>query len=115
MRTPFDVALQNQELDLAREIYALKHGAPGTSAYLVAWLRFSRRIRTVDDLRAARRAATLRDQTRTRKNGDHGSSPPSHQAAQRAAEHEQPSRPDLPSINAAESAPPRQPRAVVTS
>jgi hypothetical protein len=84
MRTPFDIALENHELDLAREIYALKHGAPRTSAYLVAWLRFSQRIRTVDDLNAARLAAAFRTQPATPTNRRHGSSPPRFQAAQQA-------------------------------
>jgi hypothetical protein len=84
MRTPFDIALENHELDLAREIYALKHGAPRTSAYLVAWLHFSRRIRTVDDLKAARLATAFRTQTATPENRRQGSSPPRYQAAQQA-------------------------------
>jgi hypothetical protein len=74
VRTPFDIALENHELNLAREIYALKHGAPRTSAYLVAWLHFSHRIRTVDDLQAARLATAFRTQTATPKNRRHGSS-----------------------------------------
>ena len=57
MTTPFDAALESRELSAARATYALDHGAPRTDAYLAAWLRFSRHIRTIDDLGAARRAS----------------------------------------------------------
>jgi hypothetical protein len=56
MRSPFDAALENHELHAARSRYALSHGAPRTDAHLAAWLRFSRHIRTIDDLGQARRA-----------------------------------------------------------
>ena len=50
----FDLALGNKFLYSARERYALEHGDFGTREYRSAWLAFSRKVRTLDDLRAAR-------------------------------------------------------------
>ena len=69
-RTPrpsiaFDLALANELLYSARELYALEHGDFGTREYRSAWLAFSRKIRTVDDLSAARAKAARRRSRRT--------------------------------------------------
>jgi GAF domain-containing protein len=51
MTTPFDRSLEMGRLTVAAEEYAEGHGEPGSSAYLAAWLRFRRQVRTAEDLR----------------------------------------------------------------
>jgi hypothetical protein len=58
--TAFDQALEQRALREAAEAYATRHGEPGSPAYRAAWLRFRQRIRTLDDLRAAREARRRR-------------------------------------------------------
>jgi phage terminase Nu1 subunit (DNA packaging protein) len=66
MQTPFDTALQVSDLREAAEEYAVHHGEPGTPEYRVAWIRFSQRIRTGDDLRRWRLARAQRSNQRRR-------------------------------------------------
>jgi hypothetical protein len=59
VRTPFDDALEQRDLREAADAYASQYGESGSGAYREAWLRFRRRIRTLEDLRQMR-AATRR-------------------------------------------------------
>jgi hypothetical protein len=62
MGTPFDRALELVELRRAAEAYASRHGQVGSAGYRTAWLKFRRRIQSIDELqrwraKAARSAA----------------------------------------------------------
>lgn len=52
--TAFDLALANEALYVARERYALQRGAYGTPGYRSAWVLFNQKVRTLEDLKAAR-------------------------------------------------------------
>jgi hypothetical protein len=53
-RTPFDRALELLELRRAADVYASRHGEPGSAAYRAAWLRFRQRILCIEDLQRMR-------------------------------------------------------------
>jgi hypothetical protein len=61
LSSAFDHALELQELQEAAEAYASRHGEPGSEAYREAWMRFRRRVRTVEDLRRMRARAAESD------------------------------------------------------
>jgi hypothetical protein len=69
MSTAFDTALEQRDLYEEAVAYALRHGAPGTAAYRDAWVKFRRRIRTVEDLRRWRRNATAKAERATAPQG----------------------------------------------
>ena len=50
----------------AAEAYASRHGEAGSATYRAAWLRFSQRIRSIDDLRRIRASAARRKATGTK-------------------------------------------------
>jgi len=56
LSTPFDIALEQRELQEAVDTYASRYGEPGSPAYREAWARFRQQIRTDGDLRQARDA-----------------------------------------------------------
>jgi hypothetical protein len=59
-RSAFDRALELHDLDEAVQAYASRSGAPGSSDYWAAWLRFRTQIRTTEDLRRLRTSRRLR-------------------------------------------------------
>ncbi len=60
MATPFDRALELNELHTARDAYALRHGPPRSADYRAAWLRFHQRVQTIEDLQQLRRNTARR-------------------------------------------------------
>lgn len=57
MGTPFDRALELRELRRAAEAYASRHGKVGSAGYRTAWLKFRRRIQSIDELQRWRAKA----------------------------------------------------------
>jgi hypothetical protein len=58
--TAFDHALELHDLRVAAEMYAASHGEPGSAGYRAAWLRFRRRIHSIEDLQRLRAASAPR-------------------------------------------------------
>lgn len=56
-RSAFDRSLELRELRRAAEAYAARRGEPGSASYRDAWLRFRRRIPSIEDLQRIRTAS----------------------------------------------------------